>query len=319
MEKILFKVPEEFIEDLISKKVIRDGAILKDSKTGKIVGHLKEVGKYSNIIENFFNPFELINDIVTNIQLHDIRETLSTLNLIASMGAFSSIVTLGVSVVGFGVLINKLNSLENSLEKIITNKALGNIVKIDQKLEFKFIAELSKANEMIEKALITENNDRRKYLLNKANDIFMEYKNYYFNLFIEHGGWKNTECSIEEMVYIFNKFVSCIVGELHSEFLLNDKKNFYFTLEKNLRFLNRISEFDSKIIFDFHSKTYLPNQYEELINKINSTSYMIEETNKRIESFKYEMKYIENKGLEPLQYINYLRKLPDNIILITDE
>ena len=44
---------------------------------------------------------------------------------------------------------------------------------------------------------------------------------------------------------------------------------------------------------------------------------MIDETTSRIDSLSYEIKYLENKKIEPIEYIKQLKSMDDGIVIIS--
>ncbi|MFZ1662876.1 MAG: hypothetical protein WAT77_13035 [Paracoccaceae bacterium] len=120
------------IADWASGRATLIGAILKDTATGKIVGHVQQTNVLQNLITNAgssfgdlaskgFSPLEIIN-VVQNEQLKRkldlIREGMMILqNLQLGTLAVSGL-GLGVSIVGFAVLAKRLRTIETRLDRI---------------------------------------------------------------------------------------------------------------------------------------------------------------------------------------------------------
>ncbi len=127
-----YRVPDALIADWASGRATLVGAILKDTATGKIVGHIQQTNVLNNLISNAvssfgdlaskgFSPLEIIN-VVQNEQLKQkldvIREGMVILqNLHLGTLAVSGL-RLGVSIVGFAVLAKRLRTIETRLDLI---------------------------------------------------------------------------------------------------------------------------------------------------------------------------------------------------------
>jgi hypothetical protein len=323
---ISFVIPSKFISPVKSGKLVRYGCIIKDAHTGQIVGHLKEVGNLSNTLSNIIpanplNPLNSVTSIISNIQLYNIEKTLSSLKLISTVGAISSIATLGVSIVGFFIVNKKLDKIEKKLDVII--KQNDKIIKLLEKhhLEKQMLhfAEIKMASELLEDAQETNDIDRRKELLFASNEIFRKYNNFYQQL-VSNNIWYDNQISLEESYALYNRYIFCVNGELHSEFLLGDLKVFYKSWERNNNKVRAMNNFDLKKAFRVRSDNdislFNTLNYDDLIDKIKNIKSIIHETSKRIETLNIEAKYLEKSGIEPIEYIKFLRKQKDNIVLI---
>jgi len=320
MNEIAFMIPEEFIKKVASNEVIRYGTILKDANTGKIVGHLKEVGNLSTKLGmNIpFNPLDTASNISSNIQLAQIQNTLSQLQLITSIGAVASVATLGVSIVGFSLVLNKIKKLDEKMNDIQSQneQMLQILEEMKIKQEVFELSILETAQNNIDKALITNSSHRRDELLKEANNTFTQYKNYYYNLVKRLNLWNNQKLSIEMMNSLYNKYIGCLIGEIYTEFLLGETDTYYHTLNQNIQKVSQISNFDAQLLFNNLSNNYSHLDFQTLVKKIKNTKLITIENLRRIETMDTEMKYLENKGIEPIEYIKYLKKQPDNIVLI---
>src|SRR4051794_35485059 len=104
---IPMEVPARFLADVIAGQVKRYGCILKETGTGKIIGHLKEVGRAAEALAGMpLNPLSGPASLLaqagqwvdTHAQLSQMKEALGRLQLIGTVGAVASVAGLGVSV-----------------------------------------------------------------------------------------------------------------------------------------------------------------------------------------------------------------------------
>jgi hypothetical protein len=114
------QVPMSLLSAVTRGSAVVDGAMVKSARTGKILSHLQQSAKLSSAFAD--GPFggvsaavQAASSLATNIQLEQIKGMLSTLQVVASVGAAASILNLGVSVGGFALVLNRLKKLETRL------------------------------------------------------------------------------------------------------------------------------------------------------------------------------------------------------------
>src|SRR5262245_26542925 len=125
----LMEIPEKFLPAVTRGEVARSGCILKNVASGRIVGHLKQVG-----------------DLAPQLM-----QALGPLQLTSGVGAVASIAGLGVSVAGFALVLRRLGQLEHNL-----NEALGRlkaeVERVQLTLDLLNMAELRSAWEQLQGA-----------------------------------------------------------------------------------------------------------------------------------------------------------------------
>lgn len=325
-----FVVPSQFIDKVTSGEYVRYGTIIKNS-SGKIVGHLKEVGMDS-ILKDFKIPMNPLNagteaikavsGIVQNFQLKEMKSLLDSMQLVNNIGSLSSVATLGVSVVGFAIVTSKLNQLEKKLN--ITLEKVDRVLEIVQNLNMKQevleFAEVKTASEQLHNALFTEDSNRRKDLLTQANATFHKYKNYYLKIAQDKSIWYDGQLPLEVAHELYARYITCVMGQLYSEFLLGDLSCFRESWKIINEEVTDISNIDTIKILrsksNENSSELFTTNYDELVTKIKNTKKILVETNNRIESMDYEANYLLESKIEPFEYLKELRKMDNGLVLI---
>jgi hypothetical protein len=122
MNTIPFKVPSEFLADYAVGEVKRIGTNLVRANSGRIVGHLQEAGRFSSNLAGGFNPIvqgtQLASSVAANVQLHQVKKMLASLQLLTSATLAVSAINLGVSVLGFVMVTRRLDQLGSQLERL---------------------------------------------------------------------------------------------------------------------------------------------------------------------------------------------------------
>ncbi|MGA1932621.1 hypothetical protein ACH5BF_07845 [Arcobacter sp. YIC-464] len=322
---IPFVVPLAWRGLLASGKIIRYGAILKDAKTGRIVAHLKETGSFSQIFNNIpfsVDPLNSITNILDTSGLSEIKESLELLELISSVGAISSLANLGISVGGFTLVTQKLKSIEKNLNIVVNKveKVIKIAEKIDSNLEFLNFADVKTASEQLHNALFASDEKRRRELLIEANSTFRKYKNYYLAIAKDKKLWVDGSLPLDVANILYSRYITCVLGELYSEFLLGDMQSYMYNWQLNYSNVKEISSFNKidvlRIQSDYNLNNELGNDYSNLKEKIIYTDSILKETSNRIDTMKNEADYIIKHNIKPYDYIKELSELEDNVVII---
>ena len=130
MSTIPFEYPAHLLADVAAQNILRFGTILKDSATGKIIGHMQETGVaqslMSSVISGLPTPISLAAEMVnvgsgiyTSIQVAQLKVMMATLHSlqVATLGV--SLVGVGVSVAGFIYMRKRFNSLDGKIDQLI--------------------------------------------------------------------------------------------------------------------------------------------------------------------------------------------------------
>lgn len=321
---IPFEVPAEFIPKVASGELLRYGAILKDANTGLIVGHLKEAGGLAESL-SALTPIGAASQAGQHFQLAQIQNTLETLQMISTVGAVASVATFGICVAGFAVVNKKLNQLNSKLDGIIAEvEAIRELIeKMNIKWEAITLSKLQTASEQLTIAQNTKTLSRRNDLLERSCHTFIEFKNYYLNIIENHDFWTNSQLPMNSATEMYSRFITCCLGQLYSEFLLGDMSSFKTSWKIVNEKVSKISKFDKllalrartdQIASDILSMTTVDRQ--QIATQVKEADSIASETCARVDTMIVEAEYLEKKGIEPFDYIEQLRCLQPDIILI---
>lgn len=111
-----------YAAELASGEIVRFGALLKDSVSGKVVAHLQETGMLQQVLSQVsvlpFSPVSALNamsSVGANFQLHQLTNLVQTLQMLQVATLGLSIAGIGVSVTGFAIMNKKLNALGDQI------------------------------------------------------------------------------------------------------------------------------------------------------------------------------------------------------------
>jgi hypothetical protein len=219
----LFRLPEQFWSPALYE---RFGAIIKDRATGRIVGHLQEVGSWklsSSLPIPGGNPLHLVTEAVQVGQLAGIQQTLNVVQTLATVGAIASVASLGVSVVGFSVVTAKLSRMDRKLDRMLGEmKHLRDAVeRLNLKMDAFPLAMLKARLEEVGIALHYEPL-RRRDALQRAISGLSDLRHYYHALLANPSLYSIGTSGLAAILDAHERLVACCQGELMAELSLAD-------------------------------------------------------------------------------------------------
>jgi hypothetical protein len=320
---IPMEVPARFLADVVSGAVVRYGCILKDADSGRIVGHLKEVGQGAVLLSRL--PLPSLGTAVqvgqwldTHSQLQHIRHTLSALQLVSTVGAVASVAGLGVSVAGFAVVLNRLDRLESRL-----NEAMGalraEVERLHLKLDLLAAAKLRSAWERLDGAARTDRPERGDEGLKQADGVFQEYRHFYHCLITELRPAARPQLSFAQVRELYGRFFACALAELEANFLLHDFAQWRHRHEAIVRQLDDACVADARDLLRCRVDALgLVSQPElvELQQEAAWTHVACRESADRVRTAVEEVRWVEEHGLSPAAYLRALRDAPDEGVVL---
>jgi len=332
---------EEPLKFMMDPNIVRYGAILKNSTTGQIVGHLKETGDMGRLLSRLpigqvagsLNPvafgIETVDKIIKSAQIHNVQKsveqvqrTLDTLQLTTNIAAISSVATLGVSVAGFAVVTAKLNRIESKLDGIANNievirQALD---KAEVRWEAMSTARLQRAAELVFSAEKANTLRIKEERLGKALEDFTLLKPYYSSLLRTEGLFANVDLSVEQLQELVAKYAFCCMGLLHAEFIRGDLGSYRSFMEGIDAEFSDLVTFSPKKLFLARSDNLdvlaINHDHKAHSEALIGLSRYSSETAARIESHKVELEYLEKNDLTVDEYLKQLREHETDVVLL---
>ena len=315
---IPMQVPAQFIQAVLDGTARRYGCIIKDAATGRILGHLKEVGTWSNTASSVpLNPLTTAVQIGqwldTRSQLGAIRQTLSQLQMISSVGAVASVAGLGVSVAGFAVVLRRLDRLEANVGAAM-GKIQAEVEKVRIKLDMLEMAEIRAAWEQLAGARQSADASRPGELLKAADQTFQKYRNYYYSLLREVRPMERSEVPVAAVRELYGRLFACGQAELEANLLLGDFEHWYFRHERISAQLVEVCTIQPTAVFRARADAgglLTSTELGELQGEIVMTRDFCAESLARVMTADQEVRWLEAQGTAPEDYLAILRQAPD--------
>jgi hypothetical protein len=164
ISNILFTIPSEFVSGLNSGNLIRIGTLLKESGSGRIVGHIQETGIAQQLLSSFnytaFPPLAAIDasakivttasSLYSNVQLHQLKHLVEGMQSLQYLNLGVAITGIGVSVIGFAIMNSKLKNIESSLTQLSSklDSHFQNLLERDLRKHYSHVYTLLEKSEL---------------------------------------------------------------------------------------------------------------------------------------------------------------------------
>jgi len=327
---IPFQVPSEYLAQLLSGELVRYGGIIKSATTGQIVGHLKEAGNLgmvlsqlpSNPVSGMLDVAKLASSGYEVFQLREISKAIEVLQLTSSIGAVASVATLGVSVAGFAVVINKLNKIESKLDNVASQLQEIRAILDEMNINWEMLtlSKMRSASERLKHAEFASTPSRRYDFLKESNREFAKLRHYFFCLLTRLGPARNPALQSDQGVDLFSRYFASALGQLHSEFLLNDHGAYKSTLKSihdqciEIRGFEVVDAYRSRC--DNRTPLDVNFDFGQVMSQVKNIKDIVDESATRIDGFSVEFDYLEANNIQPVDYVAELKSMEENLILI---
>jgi hypothetical protein len=314
INSIPFEVPLRFIG-----AATRHGALLKDPSTGRILGHLKEVGGLGNMMSSIpTGPLSGLSALGQHFQLAQIQKSIEAVKLISTIGAVASVANLGVSVAGFAIVIHKLNRIEKKLDRAL--EEIEQLRKIAERLDnhnkIGQLSSLQLAGELLATAEAASTEAERQRQLGEAQLRYAAMRTYYFQLLSQAPLWPDARMPLDAAYEAYSRYVACATGQLHAQFLIGDLGSFDLAHEVVAAEASKLCTFDRKVVFRAHTdgaaargwvldQSGLISLREQVVN----ADLVMTESVARIDTMKDESNYLKKRGISVAEYRRQLLQI----------
>jgi len=177
---VTFDIPAWIQQGLADGRYQRFGGVIRNSADGIIIAHLRETSFCIN----------------------------QALSGLTNAGSLTSALNLGISVIGFTLILNQLNSLNNRISLIDNSISMikSQMEDINFKLDLTFKSELMGALNQLNKAILIDDDLLKQQLIINITCVFEKSRELFKNLslkLIEDGIWEYEELLAIYEVYTF--------------------------------------------------------------------------------------------------------------------
>jgi predicted small secreted protein len=254
-------IPKHLLEAFKSGQLQRYGVILKDVKTGQIVGHLRETKNFIDLIGKIpANPIQMVSSLVEagsglaanyqlykqNIKLDSVsnqidvlskqidvlafqnakmNELLKVIGLASGVGAVASLATFAICISGFKAVSGRLDTIERKLDNVIQH--LEEIKNDAKNREIRdYLSHIKYNYDYLSTPDISRNAIETSG--HQLGLTFTKLNNYLISRFDKY----KLNDDFEETYFLFNVMAISIMGELKGFALLDNKRGAEDTLRR---------------------------------------------------------------------------------------
>jgi tetratricopeptide (TPR) repeat protein len=187
---LTFDIPQKILTGLADGSLVRNGGVVQNS-SGQVVMWLREMAGAGSMPATSSAMLSGINPAtgVLNLAMQGTNAGISMRGFVAvtqqlnqmqgmlSVATSASILSLGVSVIGFAVISKKLDVMEKRLKKVE-----GQLEEIDKKINWNFYANFKAALDLATNAFTMSKGDNRRDSALNAINRFLEAEHIYADL-----------------------------------------------------------------------------------------------------------------------------------------
>ncbi len=123
--KILYEIPPKLVDLVYSGEANLIGAIIKDTSSGQILGHVQQTNGLLNLFPNFNTPLGLVGDGIqiyqnhqNKIRLEKILAEIKPLQNLQYCNIAVSTLGIGVTIASTLIILERLNKVEKNIEDL---------------------------------------------------------------------------------------------------------------------------------------------------------------------------------------------------------
>jgi hypothetical protein len=157
-----------------------------------------------------------------------VAPALEKLQLISTIGAVASVANVGISLVGFAVVLHRLNRIEGKLDQMMTkvDELKHAVEALGIELHALLLARLSSAHANLDRAVVASTERERTELARDARRLFQETRLRYLELWKRADPWNAPDIEIPTALELQGRYAAAAIGELQAEFILGDEGAF---------------------------------------------------------------------------------------------
>jgi tetratricopeptide (TPR) repeat protein len=183
---LTFDLPAKIAEGLVNGEYIRNGGVIQDT-AGRVVTWLKDNPEtVSNTVQSASSldpsgalrlAVQAADTVATQQRLGAISAQVSQLQNLVVFSSAASLLTLGVTAIGFTVIYKKIQSLEKRLKAVQVK-----LERIDEKIDIAFYSNFRAALDLAQNAFTMRDKANRRSSALQAIDRFLEAEHIYLDL-----------------------------------------------------------------------------------------------------------------------------------------
>jgi hypothetical protein len=156
--------------------------------------------------------------------LSGLAPVLHAMQVVSTIGALASVANLGVSCVGFALVLHRLGRVEGKLDEMLTKIDVlqDSVQRLQTHADALSLARVRAAGDSLDRAVFAEAASTRHDLATHARDLFQESRALYLELWRAARPWHQLKVPVQTAIEMQSRYVVCAIGEIQAEFIGGD-------------------------------------------------------------------------------------------------
>jgi hypothetical protein len=223
----LLRPADEYYPGLLSGRYGMNEAANRvfDTTTGRFVAPLVRGDGLQRALSGLpLNTADAAARLVATPGVAQLVPVLKAMQVINTVGALASVANLGVSCVGFALVLQRLGRIEGKLDEMLTKLDVlqDSVRHLQAHAEALSFARMRVAGNSLDRAASAETSSKRQELAARARDLFQESRALYLELWRQSQPWSQLQVPVPTALEMQGRFIVCAIGEIQAEFLGGD-------------------------------------------------------------------------------------------------
>lgn len=322
--QILMEPPRWLWDAIGAGRAIVKGAMVKDSASGRILAHLQASRSLAQVLAQSASVAagvpNLLGQAAQIVQLEQVKSMLSTLQVIAGVGAAASVLNLGVSVGGFALVLRRLGQIQNQLsqldERIVATKA---VVQRAQ------LADVLVALERCEQAFTFSDPDR--IWLEEERVLQRHFVYVLLGLFGDdavtsgpaNAVWSTRDLNAEELAHGLAWPMLCMQARIEALLLARQPAAARAACADAEQWLSRLTVDPAAYVRNRSRLTPLgPERQERLLTEARELKGLLDGCRTQAESSRTVCEVLISRGIDSRAYVEEVRGVTEPVVLVLE-
>lgn len=300
-----------------------------DAQTGQFVAALVPGEDLSQSLAKLpIDPKAAAQTIQRSAELTKLAPLLNSLQLTSSIGALTSVANLGVSFVGFALVMRRLSRIEGKLDELLGKiEVLQQAVReVHVQMDALSVARVLSAAAALDRALAADSAVARRELAIHARNLFQESRLLYLELWRRANPLFQADVPIVTALEMQGRYTASAIGEIQAEFIAGDLGAFKHAAESAARDLRDAMGFEPVPVFRSRSDqscgrgmgavTLFQAGMAQLAKELRDAREAAEWTSQRLEGYAADADLVKALDMEPHQLARGVRTLKGNALFL---
>jgi len=293
---------------------------VRDVGTGRFVAALvPSEGLQRNLTELPLNTAEAAARLAASPSIAQLLPVLQAMQVASTVGALASVANLGISCVGFALVLQRLGRIEGRLDDMLTKLEVlqDSVRQLQAHADALSLARLRAAGDSLDRAVFADTPSSRRELAARSRGLFQESRAFYLELWLHARPWSQLKIPVPTALEMQSRFVVCAIGEIQAEFIGGDMGAFRHAVHSVATDVKTHMSLDAAVALRERSDAACVQGVEELAHfgvriaeltaQLRVARDVTDWTGKRLEAFASDAELPAELGVEPYEIVQAIR------------